>query len=236
MSRASRLLQLLQLLRRHRHPVAGAVIAEELGISLRSLYRDIQTLRGQGAHIEGEAGMGFVLRPGLMLPPLMFTAEEVEALMLGSKWVALRADAKLADAAENALAKIRAVLPAELAKNTDGGGLIVPPGQPMAAGTIDLSIIRRALREERTLNIGYVDASGEATVRIVSPVALFFFEQGRMLAAWCELRQDFRHFRIERIRSLTLLNQQMPRRWRTLLTEWRKLDDRHSSHPSGKRC
>jgi predicted DNA-binding transcriptional regulator YafY len=220
MSRARRLLDLLQLLRRHRHPVAGSVLAEELGVSLRSVYRDIETLRSQGAHIEGEAGLGFVLRPGLMLPPLMFTPEEIEALLLGSKWVAQRADDKLADAAENALAKICAVLPADMAKTIDGSGLFVSSRQPIAAGTIDLSVIRQAMREERKLNIAYVDASGKATERLIWPVVLFFFDPICLLAAWCELRQGFRHFRVDRMRSLTMLDQKMTRRRRTLLKEW----------------
>src|SRR5258708_22425998 len=108
-SRAQRLLDLIQLLRRHRFPISGAALAQELGVSLRTLYRDIETLNAQGAHIDGEAGIGYVLRPGFMLPPLMFSEEEIEALVLGSRWVAERADAPLSKAARNALAKIVAV-------------------------------------------------------------------------------------------------------------------------------
>ncbi len=224
MSRASRLLDLLQLLRRHRQPVSGQTLASELGVSLRSLYRDIDTLRSQGAHIEGEAGVGYVLRPGMMLPPLMFTPEEMEAILLGSKWVAQRADARLGEAAENALAKIRAVLPADIASSIDGGGLTVGPGQPIITGTIDLAIIRDALRKERKLSIGYVDLSGEATERIIWPVLLGFFDQVRILAAWCELRQDFRHFRVDRMRTLVMLDTGLPQRRRSLMKEWRKLE------------
>jgi predicted DNA-binding transcriptional regulator YafY len=113
MSGAQRLLDLIQVLRRHRRPVAGSVLAEELGISLRTLYRDIDTLKAQGAHIDGEAGVGYVLRPGFMLPPLMFSEEEIEALVLGSRWVSERADGVLGRAARNVLAKIGAVLPNE---------------------------------------------------------------------------------------------------------------------------
>jgi predicted DNA-binding transcriptional regulator YafY len=108
MSRAQRLLDLIQLLRGYRRPVSGAVLAEALGISLRTLYRDIDTLNAQGAHIDGEPGVGYVLRPGFMLPPLMFSEEEIEAIVLGSRWVADRADAALSAAARNALAKIAA--------------------------------------------------------------------------------------------------------------------------------
>jgi predicted DNA-binding transcriptional regulator YafY len=226
MSRASRLLDLLQLLRRHRQPVSGQTLASELGISLRSLYRDIETLRGQGAHIEGEAGLGYVLRPGMMLPPLMFTPEEMEAILLGSKWVAQRADARLGEAAEHALAKIRAVLPADLAETLDSGGLLVGKGAPIIAGTIDLGLIREALRKERKLMISYADGAGKATDRTVWPVALGFFDQVRMLAAWCELRLDYRHFRIDRIRTAELLDERPPRRRRVMFKEWRELDSK----------
>src|SRR6201988_957718 len=127
MSRAERLLALIQALRRHRRPVSGAALAEELGVSLRTLYRDIQTLIAQGAQIDGEAGVGYVLRPGFMLPPLMFSEEEIEALVLGSRWVHQRADRALADAAANVLAKIGAVLPKDLRDTLDESGLLIGP-------------------------------------------------------------------------------------------------------------
>src|ERR1700680_3098794 len=111
MSRAERLLQLMQVFRRHRYPVSGAALASELGISVRTLYRDIDSLRAQGALIDGEAGVGDVLRPGFMLPPLMFSEEEIEALVLGSRWVADRTDEPLSKAAKSALAKVTAGLP-----------------------------------------------------------------------------------------------------------------------------
>src|SRR5678815_4120881 len=122
MSRAQRLLDLIQILRRHRQPVAGSALAEELGISLRTLYRDIATLQSQGARIDGEPGLGYILRPGFMLPPLMFSEEEIEALVLGSRWVHQRADRALADAAANVLAKIGAVLPKDLRETLDESG------------------------------------------------------------------------------------------------------------------
>src|SRR6478735_3759256 len=108
MARAERLLDLIQVLRRHRHPVSGQTLADELGVSLRTVYRDIRTLVGQGAAIDGEAGIGFILRPGFVLPPLMFTDEEIEALVLGLRWVARRTDEPLERAAMNALAKVAA--------------------------------------------------------------------------------------------------------------------------------
>src|SRR6187549_3652325 len=124
MSRAQRLLDLIQLLRGYRRPVSGAVLAEALGISLRTLYRDMATLNAQGAQIDGEPGVGYVLRPGFMLPPLMFSEDEIEAIVLGSRWVADRADSRLAAAGRDALAKIAAVLPADLRDQLDASSLM----------------------------------------------------------------------------------------------------------------
>src|SRR5246127_3304223 len=127
MSRAERLLDLIQVLRRYRQPVSGQTLADELGVSIRTLYRDIATLQGQGAAIDGEAGLGYILRPGFMLPPLMFTEEEIEALVLGSRWVAHRTDKKLRLAATNVLAKISAVLPEDLRQQLEFSGLLIGP-------------------------------------------------------------------------------------------------------------
>ena len=138
MSRAERLLMLVQALRRRRRPVAGAVLADELCVSLRTLYRDIQALIGQGAPIEGEAGVGYVLKPGFMLPPLMFTEDEIEALVFGTRLAATRADERLASAAENALAKIAAVLPPDLADRMETTGLIVAPPWNARPDAVDL--------------------------------------------------------------------------------------------------
>ena len=222
MSRAQRLLDLIQLLRRHRHPVSGAALAEELGISLRTLYRDIATLNGEGAHIDGEPGMGYVLRPGFMLPPLMFSEDELEALVLGSRWVAERADAPLGKAARNALAKIAAVLPDDLKDGVEESGLLVAPGAPIAAGDAELPAIRQAIRRERKLRIAYADAQGEKTKRTIWPFALGFFDRVRVVIAWCELRQDYRNFRTDRIATLTLTTQHYKRRRQALLKEWRE--------------
>src|ERR1700710_1633404 len=153
MSRAQRLLDLIQALRGYRRPIAGAVLAEELGVSLRTLYRDIETLKAQGAHIDGEAGVGYVLRPGFMLPPLMFSEEEIEALVLGSRWVSERADGLLGKAARNVLAKIGAVPPDDLKDSIDASGLLIGPGEPIAAGDAELATIRGAIRSERAMRI-----------------------------------------------------------------------------------
>jgi predicted DNA-binding transcriptional regulator YafY len=163
MSRTARLFDLMQLLRRHRHPVSGTAIAAELGISLRTLYRDMATLQAQGAAIDGAPGLGYVLKPGFTLPPLMFSADEVEALVLGSRWVADRGDQRLAEAARNALAKIAAVLPPELRHEADSAALLVGPGEAIAAGDTEVALIREAIRTEHKLGIRYRDGAGATT-------------------------------------------------------------------------
>ena len=221
MSRAARLLDLIQVLRRHRAPVSGGALARELGVSLRTLYRDITTLQAQGAHIVGEPGLGYVLRPGFMLPPLMFSDEEIEALVLGSRWVADRGDEELGKAARNALAKIAAVLPPDLRELADAATLLVAPTDKSADEQALLAIVRKAIPRERKIEIAYRDGKAGETRRTVWPFALGFFETVRVVAAWCELRQDFRHFRIDRIASAVECDQRYPRRRTALLKEWR---------------
>lgn len=221
MSRSARLLGLLQVLRRYRRPVTGRVLAAELQVSLRTLYRDIAALAAQGVPIAGEAGIGYLLRPGFLLPPLMFSGEEIEALALGMHWVGGRGDPALAKAAGDALAKIAAILPPELREEVDGSGLMIVPSETEAGERIDLAELRRAIRAEHKIRIDYADAAGAASQRIVWPIALAFFDRARILAAWCELRQGFRHFRTDRIAALDPIGARYPRRRRVLLKEWR---------------
>lgn len=221
MSRAQRLLDLIQTLRRHRFPVTGAALAGELGISLRTLYRDIATLQAQGASIEGEPGLGYVLRPGFMLPPLMFSEEEIEALVLGSRWVADRGDDRLGAAAGNAIAKIAAVLPADLRASLEASALLVGPSKPGPEEKIDLATIRQSIRTERKVEIAYRDLRDAPSSRTIWPFALAFFDRVRVVVAWCELRQGFRHFRVDRIVSLHVTEQRYPQRRQALLKTWR---------------
>jgi len=221
MSRAQRLLDLIQALRGYRRPVSGATLAEALGISLRTVYRDIETLKAQGAHIDGEPGVGYVLRPGFMLPPLMFSEEEIEAIVLGSRWVADRADAALGAAARNALAKIAAVLPQDLKVSLDTSSLLVGPGNAVAAGDAELPTIRLAIRTERKLRIFYVDGRGRDSKRTIWLFALAFFDRVRVVVAWCETREGFRHFRTDRIGKVQFVDKRYPRRRQVLLKDWR---------------
>lgn len=218
MSRAERLLELMQVLRRHRRPVSGALLAQELGISLRTLYRDIASLQARGATIDGAPGLGYVLRPGFVLPPLMFAHEEIEALALGARWVADRGDRRLAEAAKSALAKVAAVVPGELRHDLETSALLVGPGP---ADDANLAVIRQAIRGERKLELAYRDGQSRETSRTVWPFALGFFDRVQVLVAYCELRQSARHFRTDRIVHLRASEVRYPRRRHDLLEEWR---------------
>ncbi|WP_192252166.1 helix-turn-helix transcriptional regulator [Mesorhizobium silamurunense] len=230
MSRSERLLDLVQILRRHRRPVSGRTLAGEMGISIRTLYRDIATLQGQGAPIEGEAGLGYVLKPGFMLPPLMFTDEEIEAIVLGSRWVAKQPDKRLAAAATDALSKIAAVLPDDLREDLDATTLLVGPSSA-SVEAIDLGVVRQAIRNERKLGFLYRDAGGATSERMVWPFALGFFDKVRIVVAWCEMRQDFRHFRADRISHLAATDIRYPRRRQAMLKEWKATLDKPGQNP-----
>ena len=221
-SRAARLLQLLEHLRTYRHPVAGAQLAQAQGVSLRTLYRDIATLREQGAQIEGDPGVGYVLRPGFTLPPLMFSADELEALVLGARWVAGHAaDPELARAARDAVQRIGAVLPPELRLAVETIGLFVPARAHAPSPAPWLPVLRRAIRDEHALLLHYRDEGGAVTQRRIWPFAMAFFDQARLIAAWCELRQDFRHFRADRVVDLAESGTRYPERRHALIRRWR---------------
>jgi len=224
MARSERLLTLLQTLRRYRRPVSGAVLATETGVSIRTLYRDIASLQAQGALIEGEPGLGYVLKPGFMLPPMMFSQDEIEALVLGSRWVARAADPRLASAGADALAKIADVLPQEMRDEIETSTLLVHL-RPPVADKADLGAIRKAIRSERILKLTYSDESGAVSVRDIWPFALSYFEQVRVVVAWCELRKDYRHFRTDRIVEMIPQDARYPRRRAVLLKEWRDQQD-----------
>jgi predicted DNA-binding transcriptional regulator YafY len=224
MSRAERLLELMQNLRLRRRPVAGQALAEELGVSLRTLYRDIEALKAQGARIEGEAGFGYVLKPGFTLPPLMFTLDEVETLALGAHWVEGRVDEGLLKAARGALAKIAAVLPPERAEALDWPTMLAGAGAPGERESASLPLVRKALGSGRKLRLDYVDKDGRSSARVVWPVALGFFDHARMLAAWCEAREAYRHFRLDRMAAVAVLDERPPKARRALLIDWRRAE------------
>jgi predicted DNA-binding transcriptional regulator YafY len=222
MSRTTRLFKLMDALRGHRRPVTAARLADDLEVSVRTVYRDIQTLIDLGAPLDGEAGIGYLLRPGFFLPPLMFGEEELEALVLGARWVQGQGDAALAQAAASALAKIATASPQDLRDKMADTGLWAPRFQKPAEHPTGLRTIRAALRLEHKLAITYVDETGTTTERVLWPVALAYFEGKRLLVAWCELRNGFRHFRPDRISSLSTTGSRYPTRRALLVKNWRR--------------
>ncbi len=220
MNRTERLLTLLQILRRYRKPVSGQKLADELNISIRTLYRDIVTLQLQGADIEGEPGVGYILRPGFFLPPLMFSQTEMEALMLGILWVSTFADRPLAKAASEALSKIKEVLPPNIRNGMSAVPLRVGPPRSGNIENEDLSTLRDAIRRESKIDIIYRSKKSQQSPCVIWPFAIGYFTEGRILVGWCEKQKNYRHFRTEGIISLIVLNERYPRRRESLFREW----------------
>jgi predicted DNA-binding transcriptional regulator YafY len=225
MSRAERLLNLIEEFRRRRYPVSGEELARTLLVSIRTLYRDIASLRSLGADIVGEGGVGFVMRSGFLLPPVMFTPEEVDALILGSRWVADKADKPLAEAARKAMARLAAVMPEELVDRVDAQYLAVAPSESLQQETIDMALVRRAIHQERKLQIQYTDANGKSSERVIWPFLLGYYSGGRLISAWCEMREGIRHFRSDRIQSLCELPNRYPSRRNELLRLGQEAED-----------
>jgi predicted DNA-binding transcriptional regulator YafY len=219
MNKTERLFALLDALRGHRRPVPAGRLAEQLGVSLRTIYRDMHDLVAMGAPVEGEAGVGYVLRAGFFLPPLMFAEDEIEALVLGARWVQKQGDDVLAQAAAAALAKIATATPEDLRHTMADAGLLIFAGD--GPRETALATIRKAIRRECRLMLDYTDERGTATRRVVWPFALAFLENKRLLAAWCELRGGFRHFRTDRIVAASMDDSRYPRRRHELVKAWR---------------
>jgi predicted DNA-binding transcriptional regulator YafY len=229
MSRTTRLFTLLDALRAHRRPVAAERLARELEVSVRTIYRDVQTLIGLGAPIAGEAGVGYVLTPGFFLPPLMFGADELEALVLGARWVRGQGDEALARAAQSALAKIAMASPKDLRETIANTALWAASGGKAQEGETPagplrglLKVLREAIRNEHKLVLAYTDERGQASERTVWPIGLAFFERTRMVVAWCELREGFRHFRTDRIRGCDCTGERYPQHRAALEKAWRR--------------
>jgi len=220
MDKTERLFSLLDALRRRRSPVTAEVLAEEQNVSVRTIYRDLQTLAGLGAPVEGEAGVGYVLRPGVFMPPLMFSPIELEALVLGARWVQTLPDGELGSAAKNALAKIATASSEDLRARIEDPGLWpVNLGSPRPGAPV-LERAREAMRTERAARIDYEDAEGKSTERTIWPIQLAYYEQKEIVAAWCCLRQDFRLFRTDRIAKFELTSERYGRPRRELTKDW----------------
>jgi len=201
MRRADRLFEIIQMLRSRRFMTA-AQLAGELEVSERTIYRDVSDLIVTGVPITGEAGVGYTLDRKFDLPPLMFNAEEIEALILGSRIVQSWADPDLASAAHSALTKIEAALPEPLRINIVESALFAPRIMPDTAVTSNLAVTRRAVNDRYKLGFRYTRADGESTTRTVHPLGLFYWGYSWTMVGWCETRDDFRNFRLDRMEQL----------------------------------
>ena len=223
MRRADRLFRIVQLLRRRRTVVTAAQIAEKLEVSERTVYRDIRDLIQAGTPIDGEAGVGYRLRPGYDLPPLMFDREEIQALVLGARIVAQFGDPALARASESILSKVAGVLPKELEPLLRDTRLFAPQTTNLARSAAGLAVAREALVAQRRLRLTYTNEKGETSERDVRPLGLFFWGKLWTLAAWCEMRTGFRNFRLDRIGEATIgerFEEEPGRTLRDMLTQY----------------
>jgi predicted DNA-binding transcriptional regulator YafY len=204
MRRADRLFQLVQLIRGRRLATA-AFLAGRLEVSLRTVYRDVADLQHQGVPIEGEAGVGYRMRAGFDLPPLMFTTDEAKALVAAVRIASPRLDAALAAQAEGALSKILAVLPAATRAAAEALALFAPDMDADPITRQRVASLRQAIEARRKLSLRYRDLADKQSERTVHPLACYCWGAVWTLAAWCETRNDFRSFRLDRIETLTVL-------------------------------
>lgn len=204
MARTDRLFRLLTTIRMLPQPVTAARLAEETGVSQRTLYRDIETLRAGGALIDGEAGVGYTLTEDPALPPQMFTRIEVEALVLGLAEVRQMGDPALSHAAEAAMAKITATLPERVQRQAIHAVSRSYRFERRGEAPAHLALLREASWEERAVRIAYEDLSGARSVREIWPLSIVWFDRALMCLAWCTLRQDFRRFHLDRMQDVSL--------------------------------
>lgn len=220
MRRTSRLFELIQALRGAQRPCTASGLAEQLEVCKRTVYRDVASLQAMGVPIRGEAGVGYMIEAGFDLPPLMFTIEEVEALVVALCLLQRTRDAGLNVAAATILEKIRDVIPKAVCGPLATDSLYATPNGPSPVNGMDVTIVRQAIREERKLFLDYSDAAGEATSRLIMPIALAYDVEAHTIVAWCELRNAFRRFRTDRVQSCSLATEGFQGRGDTLRRLW----------------
>ena len=221
MSRSDRLFEIIQLLRRTKRPLTADGLAATLEVTARTVYRDIAALQSMRVPIEGAAGVGYIMRPGFDLPPVMFTPEEVEAMAVGLALLGRTGDKDLMRAASRVRRKLTEVLPAGAVRDFDEISLHVSNFGVLLPDTANLAQLRAAVRGEQKLRLVYRNAEGIETVRIVLPLAVFYYVEVVLLAAWCELRRGFRHFRVDRIETCTPLGELFKKEGANLRARWR---------------
>ncbi|QFY59441.1 YafY family transcriptional regulator [Rhizobium grahamii] len=199
MRKASRLFEIIQMLRLARQPLTAAAMAEALEVTVRSIYRDIAALQAMRVPIEGGRGIGYIMRPGFDLPPLMFSIEEVEAIVLSLALLERTGDEELKQAAKRVNQKIAGAVPTPLRQAMNRRALYAWGSAAEAPVSVDLGTIRRAIRDEQKLSLDYRDELGRATERTVRPIALIYYSQTTNIVGWCELRSAIRNFRSDRV-------------------------------------
>ena len=231
MRRADRLFQIIQILRRSTRPVTAAALGEELEVSKRTIYRDVADLIGQRVPIEGETGLGYVLAAHYDMPPLMLTPDELEAIVLGTQWVARLSDRMLANAASDVIVKIASAVPERLRPYIllPTSGVKLPVGR---AEVVDSADIRLAIREDRKVRLRYRAKTGEQTERTVLPVVIGYADAASVLIGWCELREGFRHFRLDRIVDAAVLDEPTGYRPGALRRRWQRWRNEQFALPS----
>jgi predicted DNA-binding transcriptional regulator YafY len=207
MRRADRLFDIIQTLRAATGPVTAAALAERLEVTVRTVYRDVATLQARRVPIEGAPGIGYVLARGFDLPPLMFTTEEIEAILVGARLLRRTGDPGLQEAADSVLSKLTVMLPDMLREHLGRAPYYVSDYGARTSPAVDLSEIRAAIRDTRKVRITYLDEKGSRTRRTIWPIAVAYYVQATLIAAWCELRNDYRHFRTDRIAVATVLDE-----------------------------
>jgi predicted DNA-binding transcriptional regulator YafY len=222
MRRADRLFQIIQVLRRARAPLTADAIATELETSKRTIYRDIATLIGQHVPIRGEAGMGYVLERGFDMPPLMLTPDEIEAAVLGAQWVAGHADPVLGKAAQDLIAKIAATVPDRLRPFVQEPASRARPDLRVEPDRIDMTKVRAQIHAGRKIALRYRDEHGRDSERVIWPITVGYLDTVRLIAAWCELRKDFRSFRTDRVVDASYLDEKYAERRDVLRARWRQ--------------
>lgn len=220
MRRADRLFEIIQSLRLATRPMTALALAEALGVTTRTVYRDIAALQAQRVPIEGAAGIGYVLRRGYDLPPLMFNADEIDAIAVGARLVRRLRDPALEDAAESVLRKVAAVLPVALRPGVAAPAFYVSDGSAAVPEGIALSDLRQAIRESRKLWVSYADAEGRRSHRTIWPIAMAYYVDATLIGAWCELRGDYRNFRVERVLASAMLDDRFPADDGRLVAGW----------------
>lgn len=220
MRRTERLFQIIQILRGANTPITGRMLAEELEISLRTLYRDMAELIAQRVPVTGEAGTGYVLDNGYDMPPLMLTPDELDAAALGASWVARHGDPLLAKGARDLIAKLSESVPEELRPIILDSSFRTVSSLPRLKEAFDGAILRQAIRDRLKLSLHYVDAKGAETQRTIWPLFIAYFDHARLIVSWCETREDYRHFRTDSVQSLHIEGHKYPVRRSTAIRDW----------------